>query len=157
MPRLASPVCLTETDGLELKRWVAAHRTPQQVSQRCQIVLAASRGQPDKEIATDLEINFKTAALWRKRFITEGSDCLWEVAEGRGRKPTLSSQKVERIVEATLQTKPEGATHWSCRTMAKAQGVSMTWGRVVRAYYVAKARDCAIDQPRNLAKSVTVE
>lgn len=124
MPRVATPVCLTEADRLELERWVAAHNTPQQVSQRCQIVLAASRGQPDKDIATDLEINFKTAALWRKRFVTEGSDCLWEVAEGRGRKPILTPQEVERIVEATLQTKPAGATHWSCRTMAKAQGVS---------------------------------
>ena len=25
--------------------------------------------------------------LWRKRFLDEGSDCLWEVAAGRGRKP----------------------------------------------------------------------
>src|SRR6266478_3033713 len=124
MTRLASPICMTETDRLELERWVAAHLTPQQVSQRCQIVLAASRGQPDKDIATDLEINFKTAALWRKRFINEGPDCLWEVAEGRGRKPTLTPQDIERIVDATLQTKPAGATHWSCRTMAKAQGVS---------------------------------
>src|SRR5258705_121528 len=124
MPRFATPVCLTETDRSELERWVAAHNTPQQISQRCQIVLAASRGQPDKDIATDLEINFKTAALWRKRVITEGSDCLWEVGEGRGRKPTLTPQEVERTVEATLQTKPVGATHWSCRTMAKAQGVS---------------------------------
>ena len=94
MPRLAAPVCLTETDRMELERWVAAHSTPQQVSQRCQIVLAASRGQPDKDIATDLEINFKTAALWRKRFISEGPDCLWEVAEGRGRKPTLTPQDI---------------------------------------------------------------
>src|ERR1700687_4203531 len=123
MELLASPVCLTGTDRLELERWVAAHRTPQQVSQRCQIVLAASRGQLDQDIASDLEINFKTAALWRKRFINEGPDCLWEVAEGRGRKPTLTPQDIERIVDATLQTKPAGATHWSCRTMAKAHGV----------------------------------
>src|SRR5437762_12526574 len=113
MPRLASPVRLTESDRLELERWIAAHRTPQQISQRCQIVLAASRGQPDKEIATDLEINFKTAALWRKRFLNEGSDCLWEVAEGRGRKPTLTAQDIERIVDATLQTKQIGRA--SCR------------------------------------------
>jgi hypothetical protein len=32
--------------------------------------------------------------------------------------------KIAAIVNATLQTKPEGMTHWSCRTMAKAQGVS---------------------------------
>ena len=141
MPRLASPVCLSETDGLELKRWVAAHRTPQQVSQRCQIVLAASRGQPDKEIATDLEINFKTAALWRKRFSNEGPDCLWEVAEGRGRKPTLTPQDIERIVDTTLQTKPAGATHWSCRTMAKAQGVSKaTVNRIWQSHQIKPHR-----------------
>src|SRR5437868_4017188 len=65
MPRYAAPVSLAETDRLELERWVAAHNTPQQVSQRCQIVLAASQGQPDKDIAMDLEINFNTAALSR--------------------------------------------------------------------------------------------
>src|SRR6266705_769863 len=141
MPRLASPVYLTETDRLELERWVAAHRTPQQVAQRCQIVLAASRGDPDKDIATDLEINFKTAALWRKRFINEGPDCLWEVAEGRGRKPTFTLQEIERIVDATLQTKPAGATHWSCRTMAKAQGVSKaTVSRIWQSHQIKPHR-----------------
>ena len=32
--------------------------------------------------------------------------------------------KIQEIVDATLHTKPKNATHWSCRTMAKAQGVS---------------------------------
>jgi transposase len=124
MPRLALPVNLTETDRRELECWVAAHLTPQQVSQRCRIVLAAAQGQPDKLIAEDLDLNFKTVALWRKRFVSEGTDSLWEVAEGRGRKPILTPEDVGQIVDATLQTKPAGATHWSCRTMAKAQGVS---------------------------------
>ena len=74
MPRHALPVNLTETDRLELERWVAAHRTPQQVSQRCQIVLAAAQGQQDKLIAAELDINFKTVSLWRNRFRTEGPD-----------------------------------------------------------------------------------
>ncbi len=141
MPRHAAPVCLAESDRLELERWVAAHNTPQQVSQRCQIVLAAGQGQPDKDIALDLEINFKTVALWRKRFISEGSDCLWEVAEGRGRKPTLTPEDVERIVDATLQTKPAGSTHWSCRTMAKAQGVSKaTVNRIWQSHQIKPHR-----------------
>src|SRR5207244_13023056 len=107
MPRHAPPVNLTETDRQELAGWVAAHRTPQQVSQRCRIVLAAAQGQQDKLIADDLDLNFKTVSLWRRRFISEGPDCLWEVAEGRGRKPTLSAKVIERIVDETLQTKPE--------------------------------------------------
>ena len=141
MPRHASPVNLTETDRLELERWVTAHRTPQQVSQRCQIVLAAAQGQQDKSIAADLDINFKTAALWRKRFVSDGPDCLWEVAEGRGRKPSLTSEDIERIVDTTLQTKPAGATHWSCRTMAKAQGVSKaTINRIWQSHHLQPHR-----------------
>jgi transposase len=124
MPRVAAPVCLEPPDRLELERWVAAHGTPQQVTQRCRIILAAATGAQNQEVAQELEINPKTVALWRTRFCREGTDCLWEVAEGRGRKPTLTPEEVERIVDATLQTKPAGATHWSCRTLAKAQGVS---------------------------------
>jgi len=141
MPRHALPVNLTETDRLELERWVAAHRTPQQVSQRCQIVLAAALGQEDKLIAEDLDLNVKTVALWRKRFVRAGSDRLWEVAEGRGRKPTVTPEEVEKIVNATLQTKPAGATHWSCRTMAKAQGVSKaTVNRIWQSHQIKPHR-----------------
>ena len=118
------PVTLNEADRKELERWVSAHRTPQQVAQRCRIVLAAASGQPDKDIAANMQINVKTVALWRQRFAGEGTDCLWEVAQGRGRKPRFTPEKVEGIINATLQTKPAGATHWSCRTMAEKQGVS---------------------------------
>ena len=141
MSRHALSVNLTETDRLELERWVAAHRTPQQVSQRCRIVLAAAQGQEDKLIAEDMGLNFKTVALWRKRFVSEGPDSLWEVAEGRGRKPTVTPEAVEQIVNATLQTKPAGATHWSCRTMAKAQGVSKaTVNRIWQSHQIKPHR-----------------
>ena len=47
-----------------------------------------------------------------------------KVKSGRGRKPTIPDEKVSAIVAATLHDKPAGETHWSCRSMAKAQGVS---------------------------------
>ena len=124
MARNAIQVTLSDTDSQELKRWVGAHRTPQQVAQRCRIILAAAAGTQDKDIAKSMKINYKTVALWRKRFCSEGPDCLWEVAAGRGRKPQLTAEKIEEVVNATLQTKPVGATHWSCRTMAEEQGIS---------------------------------
>jgi transposase len=124
MSRRAIQVTLNETDSEELKRWVGAHRTPQQVAQRCRIILAAAAGKQDKDIARSMQINYKTVALWRQRFCSEGSDCLWEVAAGRGRKPHFTADKIEEVINATLQTKPAGATHWSCRTMAKEQGIS---------------------------------
>ncbi len=124
MSRHAIQVTIKESDRQELERWVSAHRTPQQVAQRCRIILAAAKGQQDKDIAQSMEINSKTVALWRQRFFKEGADCLWEVAAGRGRKPQFSADKIEEIINATLQTRPTGATHWSCRTMAEEQGVS---------------------------------
>jgi transposase len=124
MPKHAIEVTIRESNRQELERWVSAHRTPQQVAQRCRIILAAAKGQQDKEIAQSMAINPKTVALWRQRFSKEGPDCLWQVAAGRGRKPQFSADKVQEIINATLQTRPAGATHWSCRTMAEEQGVS---------------------------------
>jgi len=41
-----------------------------------------------------------------------------------GRLPRIPQKKVNAIVEATLHTTPANATHWSTRSMAKAQGIS---------------------------------
>jgi transposase len=124
VPRVAKSISLEVTDRFELQRWVCAHTTPQQVTQRCRIILAAADGRADKEIAEELQINFKTVALWRARFRKEGADCLWEVASGRGRKPTYNAAKIAAIIQTTLQTHPAAATHWSCRSMAKEHDVS---------------------------------
>ena len=49
---------------------------------------------------------------------------LGRVRPGRGRKASIPAEKVDKIVRATLHDKPAGETHWSCRSMAKAQGAS---------------------------------
>src|SRR5262244_775879 len=115
---------LAALDREKLEQWTAAYGTPQQVALRCRIVLAAAAGDSDVTIAKRLSVNRNTVILWRKRFANEGLDGLWDIAPGRGRKPTYQIDKIAAIVEATLQTKPAGMTHWSCRTMAQSQGVS---------------------------------
>ena len=101
-----------------------AQGTPQQVVLRSRIVLAAAAAQSDSAIANELAINRKTVTLWRARFAEDGLTSLWEIAPGRGRKPTYDSAKIKAIVDTTLQSKPKGMTHWSCRLMAARQGVS---------------------------------
>jgi len=115
---------LLSSEQQQIQQWVAAHGTPQQVALRCRIVLAAADGESDMGIAERLSVNRKTVILWRKRFSEQRLEGLWEIAAGRGRRPTYDIDKIAAIVNATLQTKPEGMTHWSCRTMAKSQGVS---------------------------------
>jgi transposase/transcriptional regulator with XRE-family HTH domain len=124
MPRSAPALALQEADEQQLQQWVSAFGTPQQVALRSRIVLAAAEGQSDSAIAQQLDVNRKTVRLWRARFAEEGLDSLWEVAPGRGRKPTYGPEKIHSIVEATLHTKPKGMTQWSCRRLAARQGVS---------------------------------
>src|SRR5260370_23207565 len=108
----------------QIQQGVAAHGPPQQVALRCRIVLAAADGQSDVAIAQQLSVNRKTVILWRQPLSEQRLEGLWEIAPGRGRKPNYDTDKIAAIVDATLRTKPEGMTHWSCRTMAQSQGVS---------------------------------
>jgi len=124
MPRSAPLVTLSIGDREEIQGWLTAHGTPQQVGLRSRIVLAAAEGRSDSAIACQLQVNRHTVILWRQRFLQEGKESLWEVAPGRGRKPTYGPEKIQAIVKATLQTKPKGMTQWSCRLMAENQGLS---------------------------------
>jgi transposase len=91
---------------------------------RCRIILAVAAGKTERAVAAENGVNRKTVRLWRERFRSYGLQALWEVAPGRGRKPTYDVARVKSVIDTTLQTKPKGSTHWSCRTMAAAQGVS---------------------------------
>ena len=124
MQSTASRTIVSAEQRRVLERWVAAHGTPQSVALRARIVLLAAAGESNSEIARRLAVSRPTVIMWRERFAAGGPAALTEVRPGRGRKPTISAAKVKAIVAATTQTRPPGETHWSCRTMAKAQGVS---------------------------------
>ncbi len=84
----------------------------------------AADGESNSAIARALGVSRPTVIMWRERFAKRGPQALSEGREGRGRKRTISAAKVKEIVIATTQSTPPGETHWSCRSMAKAQGVS---------------------------------
>ena len=115
---------LSHDDREQIEQWVAAMGTPQQVATRCRIILSASAGCSETAIATELSLNRKTVRLWKDRFSSGGLSGLWEIARGRGRKPTYTAEQVKSMIDATLQSKPSGATHWSCRLMAANSGMS---------------------------------
>src|SRR5437868_12500483 len=124
MPRAVDPLALSPDQRSELQRWVVALGTPQQVALRCQIVLAVAAGKTEMEIAAGSKVNRKTVRLWRERFRSGGPQALWEIAPGRGRKPSYDATRIKTVIDTTLQTKPKGSTHWSCRTMAAVQEIS---------------------------------
>jgi transposase/transcriptional regulator with XRE-family HTH domain len=124
MPTPVSSLTLSDSDEHQLLEWVSAFGTPQQVVLRCRIVLAAASGQSDHTIAERLAVNRHTVRLWRNRFPQQGLKSLWEIAPGRGRKPSYGGEKIQEIIDTTLQSKPKGRTQWSCRSLAQRIGVS---------------------------------
>jgi transposase len=91
---------------------------------RARALLLAGQGLANAAVAAEVGVSPSTVKAWRDRFLEQGILKFGEVAQGRGRKPSISEEKIAEIVRATQETEPAGETHWSCRTMAKAQGVS---------------------------------
>src|SRR3954451_22974764 len=99
---------------------IAAHREVQ----RARALLLAGDGEPNTSIAAVVGVSPTTVKAWRERVAGEGLKGLCGVRPGRGRKPTIARETIAEIVQATLHDKPPAETHWSCRSMAKATGVS---------------------------------
>jgi transposase len=124
MPNTSLAINLQAAERTQLEQWESAPGTPQQVALRCRIILGALAGEQNVAIAEKLGVSRPTVLLWRKRVREQGIGELWQIAPGRGRKPQYDQARRERIIQATLHSKPPGMTHWSCRLMAEAQQVS---------------------------------
>lgn len=98
----------------------AAHRDVA----RARVLLDAADGIANVASARRHDVTVVTVRSWRKAFEVDGLTRWGEVAHGRGKKPTISDEKVAEIIELTTKTRPNGATHWSTRTMAASAGVS---------------------------------
>ncbi len=91
---------------------------------RAKALLLAADGVANTAIAGQLGVAASSVAAWRARFVEEGLAKFARVKKGRGRKPSIPPEKVDEVVRLTTETRPEGQTHWSCRSMAAATGLS---------------------------------
>ena len=98
----------------------AAHRQVQ----RATVLLMAADGAANSQIAATVGVTPVTVRAWRTRFAQEGLAKFAVVRGGRGRKPGITPEQIDEIVRLTQHERPSGATHWSCRSMAKQVGVS---------------------------------
>jgi transposase len=111
-------------DKEKLLRLTRGRNTAQKVVLRANIILKIMEGLQKKQIAEQLVTTRPTVYLWINRYKKGGIEGLLKDASRSGRKPTLTEEKEHAIVAMTLHNKPDNATHWSIRTMAKAQGVT---------------------------------
>jgi len=124
MWKKADALPITEEQLKIIDAWAREKKTPQRIVLRSRICLLASNDVSHNAIAKRLNTSRSTVNLWIKRFKEQGLTGISEDATHGTSTRCLDVEKVKSIVEATLHTKPKDATHWSTRTMAKAQGVS---------------------------------
>ncbi|MDQ6945792.1 MAG: IS630 family transposase [Actinomycetota bacterium] len=118
------PLTLAEGQREVLLTLSKSATAPHREVTRAKALLLASDGIANTAIATRLAVSPATVVAWRERFSTDGLAKIGQVRPGRGRKATIPKDKIDEIVRLTQHSKPEGETHWSCRSMAKAAGVS---------------------------------
>ena len=91
---------------------------------RARIVLLCAEGLDNSAVAERLRVSRQTVGRWRERFRSQGFMGLYD--EHRpGRPRTIPDDTVMTLLRKTLETRPpDGRTHWTCRAMADATGLS---------------------------------
>jgi len=117
----AVAITLDEAEKSALTALIRKHGAPQSLAVTARIVLAAASGLSNQDIAAKLGVCAHTAGTWRRRFARDGMEGLYD-GPRPGAPRRTGDDKIAAAICKTLETRPQGATHWSLRTMAKAVG-----------------------------------
>ncbi len=121
--RTAATIELSEDEEQDLRAVLRAPSASQQEAMRARIVLLASEGVSNTQIAAEVGVSLPTVGLWRRNFSEQGLEGL-QTARRSGRPREIDDAEVARVLAMTLETPPDGSTHWSARRLAAAAGIS---------------------------------
>ncbi|NJM20889.1 MAG: helix-turn-helix domain-containing protein [Richelia sp. RM2_1_2] len=117
---------MNDGDRLELRQLISKHNTPQQVVLRAKIILLASIGENNGEIARTLDISLDMARLWRKRWLENNNKelSIFQRLEDLERTGKPVKFTMEQVIElfALACSPPEDygrpISHWTPRELA---------------------------------------
>lgn len=132
--RPKAPLVLTDTERATLESLTHRARTRPHLARRARLILLCGEGVANTVVARKLHVRVQMVGKWRGRFVRHRLDGLYD--EPRPGTPrTIQDADGERVLTRTLETTPQGQTHWSLRGMAKATGLSrMTISRIWHAF-----------------------
>jgi transposase len=123
MGRYEAVIELTVEEREELTRWSKSRTLPAGDVFKATLILALADGKSYSRIEEELNTSRPTVARWKARFEQDRIAGL----EGRhkGSRPRKVTPAVQaRLLKKTQQKPGDGSTHWSCRKMAAAVGLS---------------------------------
>jgi transposase len=127
----------------ELERWAQSRTLPAGDVFRARLILALAEGKSYSRIETELRTSRPTIARWRRRFQKHGLAGL--DSQHKGSKPrTATAATQARILRKTTQKPEDGSTHWSCRKIAAALGISKS--TVQRVWRQARLKPHRLDR-----------
>lgn len=133
--RPTAPLVLTEEERAYLKQQARQEEaSARSMSERCQIVLRCADGIASKMVAAELGIHENTVGKWRRRFLRDRVEGLFD-ADRSGRPRTINDDQIAAVIERTLQSTPEDGSQWSIRSMAAETGFSHTTIRRIWAAF----------------------
>jgi transposase len=121
--RVASAIELDDAQREQLVKLVHSNTTEVRLARRAGIVLLAADGLDNRKIAELVGVGRIQVGRWRERYAAGGLTAIEQDLPRGGRKPKVDPAEIVRL---TTQTKPQGATQWSTRTLAAIAGVSDT-------------------------------
>lgn len=116
-------LAITDEQRNELNRWAASRTLPAGDVFRAKLILALADGLSYRRIVATLGTSAPTIARWKERFEQDGIEGL--TPRHKGSEPRVADAALPaKIARKTTQEPPDGCTHWSCRKMALALGIS---------------------------------
>lgn len=132
MPRVAPRITLDSMQKAQLQVWMQAPSTPQSLAVRARVVLRASEGESNQQIAVGLGLPPITVSKWRQRFAARGLDGLRDAR--RSGRPVKHGPEVWQRVQHQVCQQPKFQSRWSVRTLARKVGLpSSTVHSMLRA------------------------
>jgi len=122
----APPLPLTKKERSSLEGIAASVSLPHRAVSEAKGLLMAGDGIANTANAEALGVSRSTVLQWREHFEVDGVSWVGKVHEGRGRKPVITQDQIDKMIDDTRTTTPPDATHWSNRTMAEHSGLSRT-------------------------------
>lgn len=118
MARPARSITLTPEEQTELNRWRRRRKTANALHLRAGIILDCASGYSGIEIARRHHTTAQTVSKWRRRFAAQGMAGLSD-APRSGQPRRYGDDQVQAVLEATLNRRPQNATHWSTRKLGR--------------------------------------
>lgn len=123
MRRNQAVLSITGEQRSELNKWAQSHTLPAGDVFRARLILALANGQTYNQIMMSLHTTAPTISRWKGRFEQDGIDGL--DPRHKGSQPRVADAALQAKIARKTQQKPaDGSTHWSCRKMAEALGLS---------------------------------